>query len=67
MNTSFLYEMLNTASVSGNEIALQKKVLNYMEPICDEIQTDDNGNVISILNPNSSCNCLLYTSPSPRD
>ncbi|MBE5962772.1 MAG: M42 family metallopeptidase [Lachnospiraceae bacterium] len=59
MNTSFLYEMLTTASVSGNEIALQKKVLDYMTPVCDEIHTDENGNVISILNPESSCKVLL--------
>lgn len=59
MNTSFLYEMLSTSSVSGNEIALQKKVIDYMTPIADAIQTDDNGNVISILNPDSKYKIML--------
>lgn len=59
MNTSYLYEMLSTSSVSGNEIELQKKVIDYMTPIADTIQTDENGNVISILNPDSPCKVLL--------
>ncbi|BBF42503.1 endoglucanase [Lachnospiraceae bacterium KM106-2] len=59
MNQSFLEEMLTTASVSGNEITLQKKVIRQMTPIADQIQTDENGNVISILNPSSKCKVLL--------
>lgn len=59
MNTEFLYEMLSVASVSGNEIELQKKVLSYMTPDADEMRTDENGNVISVLNPSSPCKVLL--------
>jgi len=59
MNPTFLYEMLSTPSVSGNEIDLQKKVISYMTNTADEIRTDENGNVISVLNPASSCKVLL--------
>jgi len=59
MNKEFLYEMLDTMSVSGNEIALQKKVIREMTPYSDEICTDYTGNVISILNPDADFKVLL--------
>ena len=40
MNKEFLYEMLDTMSVSGHEIGLQKKVIAEMTPYADEIRTD---------------------------
>ena len=40
MDKEFLYDMLRTPSVSGHEIALQKKVIQHMEPVADEILTD---------------------------
>lgn len=59
MNKTFLYEMLSTPSVSGDEIALQKKVYNYMKDQADYMITDANGNVISVLNPESKVKVLL--------
>ena len=59
MNKTFLYEMLSTPSVSGDEIALQKKVYNYMKDQADAMITDANGNVISVLNPESNVKVLL--------
>ena len=53
MNKNFLYTLLDSMSVSGHEIPLQKKVIAEMTPHCDEIRTDYTGNVISILNPNA--------------
>ena len=49
MDKEFLYDMLRTPSVSGHEIALQKKVIQHMEPVADEILTDATGDVISVL------------------
>ena len=49
MNKEFLYEMLDTMSVSGHEIGLQKKVIAHMKPYADEIRTDATGNVICVL------------------
>ena len=39
MNKDFLYTLLDNMSVSGNEIELQKKVIEEMKPFCDEIRT----------------------------
>jgi len=59
MNTEFLYEMLDTMSVSGNEVTLQKKVIKEMKPYADEIRTDATGNVICVLNPQADFKVLL--------
>ena len=59
MNQEFLYEMLDTMSVSGNEIGLQKKVIKEMKPYADEICTDNTGNVICAVNPQADFKVLL--------
>ena len=59
MNKEFLYTLLDSMSVSGHEIELQKKVIAEMTPYCDEIRTDYTGNVISILNPDAPFKVLL--------
>lgn len=59
MSKEFLYTLLDSMSVSGHEIPLQKKVIAEMTPHCDEIRTDYTGNVISILNPQASFKVLL--------
>ena len=59
MNKAFLFEMLSTPSVSGDEIALQKKVYEYMKDKADQIITDANGNVITVLNADSKVKVLL--------
>lgn len=59
MNKEFLYELLDSMSVSGHEIGLQKKVIAHMEPHCDEIRRDATGNVISILNPQAPFKVML--------
>ena len=59
MNKEFLYEMLDTMSVSGSEIGLQKKVIAHMTPYADEIRTDYTGNVICLLNPDAAFKVLL--------
>lgn len=59
MNKEFLYEMLDTMSVSGHEIGLQKKVIAHMKPYADEIRTDATGNVICVLNPQADFKVML--------
>lgn len=59
MNQNFLEEMLETCSVSGHEVELQKKVMDYMKNVSDEIITDVTGNVIQAVNPESSTKVLL--------
>ena len=59
MNKEFLYEMLDTMSVSGSEIGLQKKVIAHMTPYAHEIRTDYTGNVICVLNPDADFKVLL--------
>lgn len=55
----FLYEMLETASVSGNEINLQKVVIKYMKSVSDKIITDHAGDVICVINPEANFKVLL--------
>ena len=59
MNKEFLYEMLDTMSVSGHEIGLQKKVIKEMTPYAHEIRTDYTGNVVCVLNPEADFKVLL--------
>lgn len=59
MNTQFFYEMLDSMSVSGNEIGLQKKIIANMTNACDEIRTDYTGNVICVLNPDAKFKVML--------
>jgi len=59
MNKDFLYTLLDSMSVSGHEISLQKKVIEEMTPYCDQILTDYTGNVISVINPEAPFKVLL--------
>lgn len=59
MNKEFLYTLLDSMSVSGHEIPLQKKVIEEMTPYCDKIMTDYTGNVTCIINPEASFKIML--------
>lgn len=59
MNKEFLYTLLDSMSVSGHEISLQKKIIAEMKPHCDQIRTDYTGNVITILNPDAPFKVML--------
>ena len=59
MNKEFLYSLLDSMSVSGHEIDLQKKVIAEMKPHCDKILTDYTGNVISVINPDAPFKVML--------
>ena len=37
MDIKFLKKMIDTPSVSGNEYALQEKIIKEMKPQCDKI------------------------------
>ena len=59
MEREFLYTLVDSMSVSGHEIPLQKRIIAHMEPNCDEIRTDYTGNVFCILNPQSPFKVML--------
>lgn len=59
MNLEFLKEMLKTVSVSGHEEVLQRKVIDYMKDVRDELLTDATGNVINVINPDSDYKIML--------
>ena len=59
MSKAFLYTLLDSMSVSGHEIPLQKKVIAEMTPHCDKIITDYTGNVICVLNPDAPFKVML--------
>lgn len=59
MNYDLLYTMLNTESVSGGEIPLQKKVAAYMREAGFNVDTDKTGNVIAHINEESPVRVLM--------
>ena len=59
MNKEFLFELLSTGSVSGNEAAIEKKIYGYMQEKVDQVTVDELGNVTAALNPASPFKVLL--------
>ena len=59
MNREFLFEMLSTGSVSGNEVQLEKKIYDYMQDRADAVDVDELGNVTAVVNPEASFKVLL--------
>ena len=59
MNKDFLFDLLSTGSVSGNEAELEKKVYDYMQGKADKVTVDELGNVTAALNPSAPFKVLL--------
>ena len=59
MNKKFLFELLRTGSVSGNEIELEKKIYDYMQDKADLVTVDELGNVTAVVNPDAQFKVLL--------
>ena len=59
MDTSFLHEILNTPSPSGEEFILQRKWKKYMEGYVDKVEADNIGNVYAHINPEGGFKILL--------
>ena len=59
MNKSFLYDLLSTGSVSGNEAAVEKKLYDYMQDKADEVTVDELGNVTAAIRTPSPFKVLL--------
>ena len=59
MNKGFLFEMLSTGSVSGEEAELEKKIYDHMQDKADVVTVDELGNVCAAINPDASFKVLL--------
>lgn len=59
MNKDFLYDLLSTASVSGNETAVEKKIFDYMQDKADLVTVDELGNVTAAINPDARFKVLI--------
>lgn len=59
MNKEFLFDMLRTGSVSGNEAELEKKIYDYMQDKADRVTVDELGNVTAAVNPETDFKVLL--------
>ncbi|MBR0385669.1 MAG: M42 family peptidase [Erysipelotrichaceae bacterium] len=59
MNRKFLYKLLETDSVTGNEEANQLNALNYMKDVADKQFTDAAGGAFTVINPDAKCRILL--------
>ena len=58
MNKEFLFDLLSTASVSGNEAELEKKIYDYMQDKADLVSVDELGCVTAALNPSADFKVL---------
>lgn len=58
MNKEFLFDLLKTGSVSGNETVLEKKIYDYMQGKADLVSVDELGNVTAALNPDADFKVL---------
>ena len=59
MNKEFLFDLLKTGSVSGNEEALEKKIYDYMQDKADLVEVDELGNVTAAVNPDAAFKVLV--------
>lgn len=59
MNKEFLFDMLKTGSVSGNEAELEKKIYDYMQGRADSVTVDEMGNVTAAVNPENGFKVLI--------
>lgn len=59
MDKNFLFEMLKTSSVSGNEQEIEEKIYNYMQGKADEVRSDELSNVLAVVNPKEEFKVLL--------
>ena len=59
MNREFLFDLLKTGSVSGNEVELEKKIYDYMLDKADFVSVDEMGNVTAAVNPDAQFKVLL--------
>jgi len=55
----FLKSLVETASPSGFEQAVQKRVREYVAAFADEVRTDVHGNVIAVKNPGAPLRVML--------
>ncbi len=59
MDRDFLFELLKTGSVSGNEAEIEKKIFDYMQDKADLVTVDELGCVTAAVNPNAAFKVLL--------
>ncbi len=56
---NFLMELLKTPSPSSMEMTIQKRWIEEMKPVADEIRTDHAGNAMAVLNPEADFKIML--------
>ena len=59
MNKEFLYSLLNSNSVSGSEVEIEKKIYDHMLPIADSVSVDEMGTVTAAVNPDAPFRVLM--------
>lgn len=59
MDKNFLFELLNTDSVSGNEAKIEKKIYDKAKEFADEVSADELGNVTSAVNTASPFKVMI--------
>lgn len=62
INEQFLNDILSQISVSGCEEELQQTIIEHMNEYADQIDTDEIGDTVCILNPNADYKVLITSS-----
>lgn len=59
MDREFLMELLNSNSVSGSEVEIEKKIYQHMQGIADRVSVDEMGTVTAAVNPDAPFRVLM--------
>ena len=59
MNKEFLFDLLQTGSVSGNEADIERKIFDRMQGKADLLTVDELGNVTAAIHPDAPFRVLL--------
>ena len=62
----FLEELLGAVTVSGYEEEGQAVIRKYMEPLADEVRTDDIGDNVCVLGPDRDFRILMTAHLDPQ-
>lgn len=59
MNKEFLMQLLNSNSVSGSEVEIEKKIYDHMRMVTDHVCVDEMGTVTASVNPDAPFRVLM--------
>lgn len=59
MDKEFLMQLLNSNSVSGSEVEIEKKIYDHMQSVTEYVSVDEMGTVTAAINPDAPFRVLM--------